>query len=94
MDSGFYWRIINQQSEKELYGSTDDSLKVSSEAKTWYSDGNFNLRLTYFYNVIKVQNKLLIIYNYYSVGTVYWKCMTISIYEGIFNLILTNCAEH
>ncbi|KAF0740957.1 Uncharacterized protein FWK35_00022923 [Aphis craccivora] len=78
--------------ERIILFATDDNLKILTEAKTWYCDGNFNLSPKYFLQlyVIRVQK------NDSYVTAVYYflECKTMSIYEEMFELILTKCAEY
>ncbi|XP_016664947.1 uncharacterized protein LOC107885764, partial [Acyrthosiphon pisum] len=90
------WALVNGQQflladnksttgERIVLFSTDDSLKMLTEAKTWYCDGNFNLSPKYFLQlyVIRVQK------NDSYITAVY--CLlerkTMSIYEEMFKLI-------
>jgi MULE transposase domain len=71
--------------------ATDDGMQILTEAKTWFCDGNFNLSPTFFLQlyVIRVPK------NDFYITAVY--CLlerkTTSIYEEMFNLILSKCAE-
>ncbi|XP_022170329.1 uncharacterized protein LOC111033737 [Myzus persicae] len=97
------WALVNGQQflladnksttgERIVLFATNDSLKMLTEAKTWYCDGNFNLSPKYFLQlyVIRVQK------NDSYITAVY--CLlerkTMSIYEEMFKLILNKCEEH